>query len=127
MKLRKLFLLVTAIAFAGCLTDSGQKAPDLWPVPALMFKNASVSGRSITIVVVFGVTSSGWVYSHTEQSRVGNTFSLRGFATPAQDASLPAMSVIEATVNVSVGTAGSYSFRFWQSDTTTLDTTFTVQ
>jgi len=127
MKLNKHLSLLVIVAFAGCLTDSGEKLPDPIPVSAYLIKSANVSVRSISLVVACGTPNPCWCFTRTEHSRSANTYTVKVFAKlTTNDPCIQIVGSIDAPFNVTVEGPGSYTFRFWRYDGTTVDTTLVI-
>lgn len=128
MNLLKCLSLITIVALAGCLIDSDEKLQDEGPVSAYLIKNATVSDRSISIVVTCETPNPCYCFTHTKHSRSANSYQVKVFARLiTNDPCIHVVGSIDAPFNVTVESPGSYSFRFWRYDGTTVDTTLVVQ
>ena len=115
-------------AFVVVPPVSGENLPDPEPVSAMAIQSAKVSGRAISIVVRCVVPEPCWAFTRTEHSRSNNNFAVTVFARRVtNDPCLQVLSSIDASFDVIAEAPGSYSFQFWRSDGTTVDTTLIVQ
>lgn len=115
------------VAIAGCLINSEEKLPDIIPVSANLIKNANVSGRTISVVVVCETPNPCYCFTHTEHSRSANIYTVKVFARlTTNDPCIHIVGSIDAPFNVSVEGPGSFTFRFWRDDNTTVDTTLVI-
>ncbi len=127
MKTACLFLPICLLV-AGCLTDSEQKLPDPRPVSAFAFESATISGQTVSMVVRCMVPDPCWAFTGIDHSRTDNTITISVFARRVTNDPCPQVVwSIEAPFNVTIKNAGIYTFCFWRSDSTTLDTTLTIK
>jgi hypothetical protein len=128
MKFRGYIILVAVIFLVGCVTDSGEKSTESQPVDAYSIKSIQASGRTVSFQVACTVPEPCWAFTRTEYAKSGDAYAVTVFARrTTSDPCLQVLSSIDAPFSVSVGSAGSYTFRFRRSDGTTVDTTITVQ
>lgn len=128
MNLLKCLSLITVVAFAGCLIDSDEKLQDSKPVSAYQIKNATVSDRTISLTVSCETPNPCWSFTHIQHTRSANTYTVRVFArSTTNDPCITIVGSIDAPFNVTLESPGSYIFRFWRYDGTTVDTTLVVQ
>ena len=120
-------LITVALLFTACLTDSGEKLPEPQAVSAYAFQSVNISGRYISVIVRCVVPEPCWTFARTDRSKSGNIFAVTVFARRTTNDPCPqVLSSIDAPFDAAVESPGSYSFRFWRHDGTTLDTTLTV-
>lgn len=119
--------LAIASLMSACLTDVGEELGDPKAVTAYSFKTAIVSGRDISFVVTCEVPTPCWAFNRIDSARSGNTFTVTVFARRTTSGPcLTVLSSIDAPFDVTVESAGSYTFEFWRYDGTVLDTTLVV-
>ncbi len=119
-------LLLTFFSI-GCLTDQGAKLPDSVAVPVDSIKSISITGKTVSAVVWCTVPTPCWGFVRTDQTVSGNNVHLKIFArNTTNDPCIQVLGSIEAPVRVTVPSAGSYTFRFWRYNNTTLDTTIAI-
>ncbi len=127
MKLLKYLFLLMVVTLAGCLINSEENQSDPIPVSANQIRNASVSGRTISIVAACETPTPCWCFSYTKHIRSANTYTVTVFARlTTNDPCITIVGSTDAPFNVTVEVPGSYSFRFWRSDDATVDTTLVV-
>lgn len=120
--------LVLVIFINSCLTDSNDNLPEPQPVSAYEIKSVNVRGRYISIVAGCGTPESCWAFNRTSYSRSNNTFLITVFAQrTTNDPCLQVISSIDARFNTIVNAPGTYTFRFWRNDGTTVDTTLNIR
>ena len=128
MKNSRVLLWAAVVLFSGCLTDSGLELSEPKPVSAAAIRSANPTGRVISIVVNCVVPQPCWGFTRTNYNKSRNSYAVTVYASRiTNDPCADVLSSIDAPFSVTVGAAGSYSFRFWQYGGTTLDTTIVVQ
>lgn len=122
MKTKKLFLnLILSIMFLSCQDDYIiRESPVL-----------SVSVSSKTNDKVSFLTRASWhngcgSFSHFTSTKTDTIFYITVFGKQPKDAvCTQAFIEFEAPVEISIEESGRFTFRFWESDTSTVDTTIT--
>jgi len=122
-----LIILSTFLSFIGCLTDSSEKLLEPKAVSATIIKGAIFEGRTITFSVVCEIPEPCWRFAGFSTSTSGQSITTVIFAQRmTNDPCLQVLSSIEAPVTSVVPSSGVYTFRFWQYNGETLDTTLTI-
>jgi hypothetical protein len=111
----------------GCVTDSNQKLPEPKAVSTTLIKSTSIQERTIVFTVVCTTPEPCWKFVRFDNSTLGQSITTTVFAQrTTNDPCLQVLSSIEVPVTIVVPSNGTYSFRFWQYDGKTLDTTLTI-
>jgi hypothetical protein len=97
---------------------------------------SSVISQTITAkgssAVTFNVSgswgSSCGTFSRAEIGRSGSEYTIKIFGKqPKSAVCLAVMSSFNAPLTIDLPSPGTYRFKFWQSDTANIDTTFTIK
>jgi hypothetical protein len=88
----------------------------------------SKGGSQVTFMTHALWGNSCGVYSRPIVSSTGSEYSIMIMGKQRNDAvCLTVMTLFDAPVTVFLPSPGAYRFKFWRSDTTAIDTTFTVK
>jgi len=130
-------LISTAAAAlaAGCSRDGddGGTAPGddqyterVSPVESIRMASKGASRVTFTAYASWG--SSCGSYSRAEVGTTDSAFTIKIYGKEPKNAvCLAVMTTFEAPVTVFLPSPGAYTFKFWRSDSTSLDTTFTIK
>lgn len=119
--------LFTGFAFASCSTDASSQTPTPVLLSAVAIDSVGVSMHTVTIRVVCTIPTPCWIFVRTEYSKQSNVFSVSVYGRRvSNNPCVQVLSSLKATLTAAVDSAGSYTFRFWRSDTSSVDTTVTV-
>lgn len=123
--MKPIIILLMAFMLAGCMTDAGVSEPR--PFSAGKFKSVNVSTRTISLLVDCQVPDPCWKFFRTDYNRSDMTYNAKIFAIPTGETVCPdVIGHVYAPLEVTVSGPGSYTFKFWRYDGTTLDTTVVV-
>ncbi len=120
-------IVATAILF-GCSnsTDEGDYIEWATPVVSQEVKSKTSSLVSFTARASWGSSCGG--FSRAVVAKTDSVYSIKVFGRQPKNAvCLAVMISFEAPVTINIPSPGTYSFKFWRSDSTTIDTTFIVQ
>jgi len=120
-------ITVTALlCFIGCVTDSGEKLPDPVWVSVTSIKSATIVGKTVQFTVVCWVPEPCWRYARSNVKFFGQFVAIGVYVqrtTSEQCAQV--LTSIDVPVNITVPSAGTYTFQFTRLETTA-DTTMTI-
>ena len=116
------------IALGSCSSSSDQGDYFERATPVL---TQTVTAKTSTIVSFLARAtwgSSCGSFSRSEVARTDSVYFIKVFGRQPKDAvCLTVVISFEAPITVNIPSPGTYSFKFWKSDSTSKDTTFTVQ
>lgn len=120
-------LVLFSIIFLSCQTDIVNQ-PDKITLKSYV---GSVTVSSKTNNKVSFIAKASWhngcgKFSHFTSTKTDNVFDITVYGEQPKDA-VCTLAIIEydAPIEISIEESGKYTFRFWRSDATTLDTTIT--
>jgi hypothetical protein len=116
-------LVIASILLIGCESDSVATLPDPQWVSVSSIKSIAVTNRTASFTVVCVVSESCWRFARTEHSVSGQSYTIGVFAQrTANGPCARVLTSIEAPAVFTVPSAGNYTFRFMQLEST-IDTT----
>jgi len=127
MKPTILVLLALSIV-VGC-SDLGDQLPGSFvsPIAANRIVQVDVTGRSLSFLVNCTMPEPCWVFQRIDQTLSGTVASIRVYGRrTTTEACAQVIWWLDARCNVSVPSAGTYTFTFWRGGTSTVDTTLSV-
>lgn len=85
-------------------------------------------GSSVTFTLRASWPNSCGQFSHADVGQAGSLYSIKIFGKqPADAVCAQVLSSFTTSLTIELPAPGAYRFRFWQSDTTNIDTTFVVK
>lgn len=125
--MKPIIILLGAFMLVGCLTDAGENFTESRPVGATKFKSVSVSKQTISVLVTCELPNPCWKFVRIDYDKSGTTYDAKVFAAQTGERVCPQVIVYaDVPLDVEVSGPGSYTFKFWRYDGTTLDTTIVV-
>jgi len=130
MKIKYLQYSIIVISFIfvflSCQNLSDEKNEEIitQKAPVLSFAVSSKSNNAISFK-----TKASWYngcgrFSHFTSTKTDSTFYITVFGTQSKNAiCTQAFIEFDAPVTVSISGRGNYTFKFWQTDSTSIDTT----
>jgi hypothetical protein len=87
-------------------------------------KNIDISSLNVSFIVLAGWTNSCGRLHHADIEKNASIYSIKVVGCQFKDdVCLEAMLPFEAEININVKLPGEYTFKFWRSESTTIDTT----
>ncbi|MDA3861299.1 MAG: hypothetical protein PF445_08730 [Melioribacteraceae bacterium] len=125
--MKKIFLfLFLSGAFISCENSVESDILRL-KAPTVSVENVISSSNSVSLIAIASWHDGCGKFSHYTSSSNGNDISVTVYAQIPTESACPAvMTSFEAPVEVVIEGPGDYNLSFWQTDSTSLDTTITV-
>ena len=120
------FIIVPFILISACNTN-GPDISMISPLPAIKIDSLQVIGKKVTIIATYSISTPCWYYYRTESSNDDNVFTSKVFGKYDGEICAQVVSSLKHKVQVNFLTTGIKKLRFWQNDSTYLDTTITLQ
>ncbi len=121
-----LFVLLFSLGISACqnLTDEGEIVTGKSPVVTISSTNKS--SNKVSFIVKASWYNGCGSFSHFTSSQTDSTFYITVYGRQPKNATCTqAFIVYDAPVDITITGLGKYRFKFWQSDTTSVDTTIT--
>lgn len=123
-KMKKIIILLSAIAIYSCSVFEENKINHPIPVDSISVKNTSLNAE-FTAIILCG--SYCWENTYFEKSISGSDVFIKTFAVSDGSAVCPQVCVeYQTPINISLPMSGNYTFHFWKTDTSSIDTTITI-
>jgi hypothetical protein len=111
-----------AIILSSCTIFEDDEITRQIPVDSISVNNISNLSVDFTASIFCG--SMCWKNTYFEKRISGSDVFIKTFAVSDESSVCPAVCVdYQTTINISLISAGSYTFHFWRSDTSSIDTT----
>ena len=122
--LKNTFLILMGFLVWDCESED---LPSAEKVETYKIEALDVEGKTITFAVKSTGTSSCWGYSHFEHSISDSIVFIDVYGqVTTNDPCLAVLITIDATLSVTVPSTGEFTFKFWQHNESTLDTTLVI-
>jgi len=123
--MKKAIFLLMVIIFSACSSFEEDEIRRPIPVDLISVNNISNITADFTATIFCG--SYCWKNTCFEKSIKGNDVFIKTFAVSDRSSVCPAVCVEKETpINIQLFTPGSYTFHFWKSDTSSIDTTIVL-
>lgn len=113
------------------VTSSQDKADSEYmeaPSPVLSQNVATKGGASVTFMLKASWGSSCGSFSRAEVGRSGSEYTIKIYGRQLKSAvCLTVMSSYDVPLTIDLPSPGAYRFKFWQSDTSNIDTMFVIK
>jgi len=124
-KLKYLLILAAALVFYSCSVFEDDEITYTIPIDSISVKN--ISNLKVEFTASNFCGSMCWKKTYFGKRVSGNDIFIKTFAVVDGSTACPAVCVYaETPINITLPSAGSYSFHFWRSDTSSIDTTLIV-
>ena len=116
--------LFALTALLSCSTGTESEEMIVQASPVFRVEVTQKSSNKITFLAKAGWPNGCGRFSHFESSQVGADYQIKVFGKQPREALCTQAGIqFDAPVDLTIGQPGTYTFRFWQSDFATLDTT----
>jgi|WetSurMetagenome_2_1015567.scaffolds.fasta_scaffold00867_12 hypothetical protein len=123
--MRTIVCLFFAIILSSCNIFEDDEIKRPIPVDSISVNNISNLSVDFTASIFCG--SMCWKNTYFEKRISGSDVFIKTFAVMDESSVCLAVCVdYQTTINISLISAGSYTFHFWKSDTSSIDTTLMV-
>ncbi len=129
----KITLIVTISVYILLLQNCGLLEPEndehsvTKAVPATEIKKISIEGKTITVNVSYGVSYLGWYYLKTKSKKNDNMYIAKVYGKHDTGMGCTVPIYFEHEHIISFDTNGEKFLKFWQNDSTYLDTTLILE
>jgi len=97
------------------------------PIPTDSISVNNTSNLTVDITATIFCGSYCWKKTYFEKSINGNNVFIKTFAVSDESSVCPAVCVeYQIPINIVFQTSGSYTFHFWRSDSSSIDTTLII-
>jgi len=118
--------MIPLLLMQGCDTNE----PDhtmIHPLTAVKIDGIQINGRQVTTTVTYMIGTPCWYYYKTESNNDDNAYTSKVFGKYDGEVCIQVVSSLKHTEQIHFLTSGAKDLRFWQDDSTYLDTTITLQ
>ncbi|MBE0551451.1 MAG: hypothetical protein IH619_03640 [Ignavibacterium sp.] len=120
--MKHLFFLLMLLVLSSCSVFEEDDITRPIPVDSVFVNNSSNLTAEFTAKIYCG--SYCWKNTYFEKSILGNNVFIKTFAVSEGSSVCPAVCVeYQTLINIVLPASGSYTFHFWKSDSTSIDTT----
>lgn len=120
------FIIVPLILVQACDINEPDNSM-ISPLSAIKIDSVQINDKQVTTTVTYSIGTPCWYYYKTESSTGNNDFTSKVFGKYDGENCVQVVSSLEHTEQVNFLTSGTKELRFWQNDSTYLDTTITIQ
>ncbi|MDP2364172.1 MAG: hypothetical protein Q8M94_10425 [Ignavibacteria bacterium] len=123
--MKHLAFLFLAVILAACSTFEDDEIIYTIPVEAISVKNSS--NLTIEFIASNSCGSMCWERTYFERTINGKNIFIKLFAVADGSTACPDVCVnVEVPISINLPSSDSFTFHFWKSDTSSIDTTLIV-
>ena len=120
--MKQIIFLFLATIISACSSFEDEEI--IRPIPVDSIFVNSISSHSVHFTTTIFCGSMCWKNTYFKKRIVGEDVFLKTFAVLDGSSVCPAVCVeVETPINIILQSTGSYTFHFWKSDTSSIDTT----
>jgi len=97
------------------------------PFGAAKIENISISGNQVTVTTVYGTPTPCWYFYKAVNTNNDIVFTSKVFGKDDGDPCIQVLGSFKHDEKIIFSSIGEKTLRFWQNDSTYLDTTITLQ
>lgn len=125
--MKKLYLIIIPfILISACNTNEPDHSMTS-ALTAIKIDSLQVIGKQVTITATYLISTPCWYYYRTESTNDNSVFTSKVFGKYNGEICIQVLSSLKHKEQVNFLTGGIKELRFWQNDSTYLDTTVTLQ
>ncbi|HVO75959.1 MAG TPA: hypothetical protein VMT35_18185 [Ignavibacteriaceae bacterium] len=119
--MKYLFFIIIPLFLQACNTNESDHSI-ISPLSAIKIDSVQINGKHVTITVTCMIGTPCWCYYKSESSNDGNVFTSKIFGKYDGEICIEVVSSLKHIEQVNFFTSGTKELRFWQNDSTYLDT-----
>jgi len=119
-------IAISLFLFNACDTNENDYS-SIQPFGAAKIESISISGNQVNVTTVYGTPTPCWYFYRNEITNDGNVFSSKVYGKDDGDVCVQMTGSFPREEKILFPTNGVKTLRFWQNDSTYLDTTITIQ
>lgn len=112
--------------FTSCDTTENNHS-EIKPVSAGKIEKIQINGHQVKVTTSYGTPTPCWYYYKTETHNFGDTFISKVYAKYDGEMCIQVTGSFNHEETVLFVGSGTKTLRFWQNDSSYLDTTITIQ
>lgn len=117
-----IFFLLLTILISSCSSFEDEEERHSIPIDSISVN--SISNLTVNFTATIFCGSYCWKETYFEKSISGSDVFIKTFAVSDGSSVCPQVCVeYQTPINISLPSSGSYTFHFWKSDTSSIDTT----
>ncbi|MBZ0181576.1 MAG: hypothetical protein K8F60_03905 [Melioribacteraceae bacterium] len=97
------------------------------PLSATKIDSIQINGKQVTTTVTYLIGTPCWYFYKAENNNVNDVFTSRVYGKYDGEICVQVVSSLKHTEKINFTTSGTKNLRFWQNDSTYLDTLIVIQ
>ena len=121
-----LLVVLFSLCISACQNSTDEGEIIIGKSPVVSISSTNKSGNNVSFIVKASWHNGCGSFSHFTSSQTDSTFYITVYGRQSKNAiCTQAFIKYDAPVDITITGLGKYKFKFWQSDTTSVDTTIT--
>ena len=125
--MKSLFFIVLLLFLISACNKTENDNSYIQPFSADNIQSIEILGNQVKATTVYGTPTPCWYYYKTESTNDGNVFTSKVFGKYDGQPCVQILGSFKRVEQILFQTRGIKTLRFWQNDSTYLDTTITLQ
>jgi hypothetical protein len=121
-----IFITIIFSLFYSCDTNESDNSM-MQPFGAAKIDSIEINGKQVIVTAVYGTPTPCWYYYKTERTNNDVLFTSKVFGKDDGNPCIQVLGSFKHEEQIIFLNTGEKTLRFWQNDTTHLDTTIIVQ
>lgn len=125
--MKKLFFSVIIIALLSSCDTTENEYSEVKPLGAAKIDSIGIVNRQVTVSVLYGIPTPCWHYFKTESTNDDKVYTSKVYGKYNGEPCIQVLSKLKHEEKITFYTEGEKTLRFWQNDSTYLDTIITLK
>lgn len=125
--MKRLFFVAIFISFLNSCDTNENDFSRIQPFAAAEIENIEINGKQVIVTAVYGTPTPCWYYYRTENTNNDVVFTSKVYGKDDGDPCIQVLGSFKHDEKIIFSSSGEKTLRFWQNDSTYLDTTITIQ
>lgn len=125
--MKKLFFFAVFISFLSSCDTNENDFSRIQPLGATEIRKIEINGNQVNVTTVYGTPTPCWYFYKAENTNNDVVFTSKVFGKDDGDPCIQVIGSFNHDEKIVFSSSGKKTLRFWQNDSTYLDTTITIQ
>ena len=125
--MKKTFLAIILIILIQACGINESDHSMISPLSATKIDSIQINGKQVTTTVTYLIGTPCWYFYKAENNNVNDVFTSRVYGKYDGEICVQVVSSLKHTEKINFTTSGTKNLRFWQNDSTYLDTLIVIQ
>lgn len=125
--MKKIIFAVVLISLLNSCDTTENEYSEVKPLGASKIDSIGIVNKQVTVSVLYGIPTPCWHYFKTESTNDDKVFTSKVYGQYNGEMCIQVVSILKHEEKINFITGGEKILRFWQNDSTYLDTIITLK